>query len=291
MNIVQQTSTVHTGYLKGRPIRYIVLHYTAGTSSRRGVARNTAAMFGNPNNRAASADYIIDDGEIVQYNGDIANRYTYAVGGAKYNVNYTPLAGTLHGKCRNNNSISIEMCSTKANRKSLAASDTDWALSAAVVDQAVELTRYLMDKYHIPADRVIMHHHVTGKLCPQPWCLNTKRLAGWEQFRARLVAGETEDDMTEAEVRKIVAEAVEKAMRDTVLALNAETAAQPEPDWSVREGWWQKAAEAGLTDGSRPESPLKRDEAAAILGRLGLIPRDGEAARRASRAAEELGME
>ena len=107
MEIVKQTSTVHTSAYAGRPIQYIVLHYTAGTSSKGGVARNVASMFANPNNRAASADFIIDDSEIVQFNGDIRNRYTYAVGGDRYSVKYTSESGRLYGKCRNYNSISI----------------------------------------------------------------------------------------------------------------------------------------------------------------------------------------
>ena len=76
MDIIKKTSTVHTGYLKNRSIQYIVLHYTAGTSSAKGVARNIAAMFANPNNRPASADFIVDDGEIVQYNPNIKDRYS-----------------------------------------------------------------------------------------------------------------------------------------------------------------------------------------------------------------------
>ncbi len=207
LDIVQKTSTVHTGYLKNRSIQYIVLHYTAGTSSKKGTARNVAAMFANPNNRAASADFIVDDGEIVQYNGDIANRYTYAVGGAMYSVKYTPLAGMFYQKCKNNNSISIEMCSTKTNTKSLNASDTDWSISASVVDKAVQLTRYLMKKYNVPEERVIMHHQVNGKACPQPWCLNERRLAGWYQFKERIKQTEGgEPDMTEAETRKLFSE-------------------------------------------------------------------------------------
>lgn len=220
MDIVQKTSTVHTGYLKNRSIKYIVLHYTAGTTSRKGVARNVASMFANPNNRAASADFIIDDGEIVQYNGDIANRYTYAVGGAKYSVRYTSLSGVLYGSCKNNNSISIEMCSTKTNTKSLNASDTDWSLSASVVDKAVELTKYLMKKYNVPSERVIMHHHVNGKACPQPWCFNEKRLAGWYQFKNRIQGTEVKEDMTKAETEKMISDALtknNKALADQII--------------------------------------------------------------------------
>lgn len=216
MDIIQKTSTTHTGYLKNRSIQYIVLHYTAGTSSAKGVARNVAAMFANPNNRPASADFIVDDGEIVQYNPNLKDRYTYAVGGKPYSVRYTPLACTFYGKCKNHNSISIEMCSTKADKKSLQATDTDWSLSASVVDRAVELTKCLMKTYNIPADRVIMHHHVTGKLCPQPWCINTRRLDGWNKFKERLVDKKKEvEDLTKQETEKLIAEklvAIEKKL-------------------------------------------------------------------------------
>lgn len=222
MDIIKKTSTNHTGYLKNRSIQYIVLHYTAGASSKKGVARNIAAMFANPNNRPASADYIVDDGEIVQYNPNIKDRYTYAVGGKPYSVRYTPLACTFYGKCKNHNSISIEMCSSKANKKSLQATDTDWSLSASVVDRAVELTKYLMKTYNIPADRVIMHHHVTGKLCPQPWCLNESRLNGWYRFKKRL---EGEEDMTKQETEKLIAEMIDKAKPT---AYNTE---QEIPEW------------------------------------------------------------
>lgn len=212
MDIIKKTSTVHTGYLKNRSIQYIVLHYTAGTSSAKGVARNIAAMFANPNNRPASADFIVDDGEIVQYNPNIKDRYTYAVGGKPYSVRYTPLACTFYGKCKNHNSISIEMCSSKVNKKSLQATDTDWSLSASVVDRAVELTKHLMKTYNIPADRVIMHHHVTGKLCPQPWCINPRRLDGWNKFKERLTDKKKEvEDLTKQETEKLIAEMIDKA--------------------------------------------------------------------------------
>ena len=44
-----------------------------------------------------------------------------------------------------------------------------------------------------------------------------------------------------------------------------------EPKWSREEGYWEKATQAGMTDGSAPERPVKRDEFAAMLGRKGLL--------------------
>ena len=279
MEIVKHTSTVHTGYLKNRQIKFIVLHYTAGTSSKKGTARSVASMFANPNNRPASADFIIDDAEIVQYNPNIRDRYTYAVGGNKYSVKYTPLSGTFYGKCKNNNSISIEMCSSKANKKSLDATDTDWSISASVVDKAVELTKYLMQQYKIPADCVIMHHNVTGKLCPQPWCLNELRLKGWYQFKRRL-GGTTPDAKPEPdengdELDMTIDEMLKKMTNEQALVLlnkarNA-LSAKEEMDWSKKEGHWKRATDNGIVDGNRPQDVMTREEVVAILGRSNLV--------------------
>lgn len=186
MNIIKKTSTVHTTYKAGRPLKYIVLHYTAGTSSKSGAARGVAGYFGNPKNRFASADFIVDDAEIVQYNPDIRNRYCASVGGKKYSVKYSKESGTHYGICTNSNSISIEMCSNKKNKSSLGATDRDWYLTDATVKNALELTKYLMKTYNIPKENVIMHHNVTGKLCPQPWCIDNNALSNWYKFKAQL---------------------------------------------------------------------------------------------------------
>lgn len=44
-----------------------------------------------------------------------------------------------------------------------------------------------------------------------------------------------------------------------------------EPSWSTKEGHWKKATDKKITDGSRPEAPVKRDEVVAMLGRAGLL--------------------
>ena len=43
----------------------------------------------------------------------------------------------------------------------------------------------------------------------------------------------------------------------------------PEPDWRRKEGHWERATTAGIIDGSAPESPMRRDEVIAVLGRTG----------------------
>lgn len=181
MDIVQKNSTHNTGSKPGRKIEYIVIHYTAGVNSKKGTAINVANMFAT-SSREASADFIVDDETVVQYNGNIANRYTWAVGGSKYASKATKLAGIEYLKCTNKNSISIEMCSNKINKQSTSVSDDDWYITDAVVNNTIALTKQLMQQYHIDINHVIMHHMITGKLCPQPWCKNEAALVNWDNF-------------------------------------------------------------------------------------------------------------
>ena len=185
INIKMDTGTANTTVAKGRSIEWIVIHYTAGTSSAAGSAHNLAAWFragANPAN-PASADFIVDDENVVCYNPDIANRYSWGAGGAKYTKMSTSEGGRYYGKCRNSNCINIEICSNKKNRKSLSADDTDWYFTDAELALAAELVKHLMKTYGISADHVIMHHQVTGKLCPAMWTHSEAELEGWKKFR------------------------------------------------------------------------------------------------------------
>ncbi len=195
INITKCTSTTNTTAKSGRSIKYIVLHYTAGTTSKSGTAKSVAQYFANSSVQA-SADFIVDDENIVQFNPDIANRYCWSVGGSKYSSPSTSLGATLYNTATNANTVNIEMCSSKTNTSSLLASDTDWYFTDSVIENAVELTKYLMDLYDIDSDHVIMHHHVTGKVCPNPWCVSESRLSQWYAFKAKLTDSttETEDD-------------------------------------------------------------------------------------------------
>lgn len=195
LNIQKISSTVNTSYKNNRAIQWIVLHYTAGTRSIKGSAKSIANYFARPTTKA-SADYIVDDAEIVQYNPDPKNYYCWSVGGKKYSSMATSLGGKYYGICSNNNSISIEMCSNKKNTATLNASDDDWYLTEATVNNAVQLTKYLMNLYNIDADHVIMHHMVTGKWCPQPWCKNESALIGWNNFITKIKGAGTQSNVT-----------------------------------------------------------------------------------------------
>ena len=198
LNIQKISSTVNTSYKNNRTIQWIVLHYTAGTRSTKGTAKSTANYFARSTTKA-SADFIVDDAEIVQYNPDPKNYYCWAVGGQKYNNIATSLGGKYYGICSNANSISIEMCSNKRNTATLNASDNDWYLTDATINNAAQLTKYLMNLYNIDANHIIMHHMVTGKWCPQPWCKNEAALSGWNNFLAKVKGAGTPSNATPAQ--------------------------------------------------------------------------------------------
>lgn len=86
------------------------------------------------------------------------------------------------------NSIGIELCVRKRNTASMGATDKDWYFEDATVEAAAELTRYLMDKYNVPASNVIRHYDVTGKICPNPYVYNTTAHT-WDEFRKKISGG------------------------------------------------------------------------------------------------------
>lgn len=168
-----------------RKIEWITIHYTAGTLSNAGKARAIANGFAN-NGREASADYVVDDKEIYCCNKDIKNQYTWSVGGNKYPNKSCSESAKYYGICTNANSISIEMCSCKVNKKSLLATDTDWYFTENVLNLAAQLVVELMEKYKIDINHVIGHFHTTGKICPNPFCVNEAALSKWKDFKNRI---------------------------------------------------------------------------------------------------------
>src|SRR5690625_657270 len=134
--------------------KYIVIHETANT--RKGADANAhARLQASGNSRQASWHYTVDDKEIVQSFSD--NAQCWHAGNKYYNEN----------------SIGIEICVN---------SDGDFKKA---VDNAVKLTKYLMDKYNIPASNVIQHNKTSGKDCPRYLRAGNKGVT-WSDFKAKL---------------------------------------------------------------------------------------------------------
>lgn len=153
-------------------IKYIVIHYVGAL----GGAKANCQYYGG-GDRQASAHYFVGfEGEIWQCVED-AN-IAWHCGASSY----------VHPECRNANSIGIEMCVRKKDTSHLGATDHDWYFEDATVSSAVELTKYLMNKYGVSADHVIRHYDVTGKICPNPYVYNDGSHT-WNQFKSALSGG------------------------------------------------------------------------------------------------------
>lgn len=156
-----------------KKIKYIVIHYTANDGDR----SESNARYFQRNIVGASAHYFVDDHSITQ--SVLDDFVAWSVGGEKYPSTTITGGGKWHGKCTNENSISVELCDTVKNGKS------DFTEKTLV--NAAELTRFLMEKYDVPIENIIRHFDVVGKICPEPFVENRK---AWENFKERLI-----DDM------------------------------------------------------------------------------------------------
>lgn len=144
----------------GRPIKYIVIHFTANDGDTAAGNCNYFAGAG----RNASAHYFVDEREVWRSVRD--QDRAWHVGAKTYK----------HPECRNTNSIGIELCSRKdaAGR---------YYFKPETVANAVELTRAKMDEHGVPVERVLRHYDVTGKNCPAPFVEDPEQ---WEAFKDAL---------------------------------------------------------------------------------------------------------
>ena len=163
------------GYNVGRrtdPIMYIVIHYTGAE----GTAKNNIDYF-NRANRSASADFFVGhSGEIWQYTPDLKSYYSWHCGGGRQSSK----GGTFYGRCKNANSIGIELCTRKINGA--------WTFTDETVAAAKQLVRYLMEEYGVKRANVIRHFDVNGKYCPNVsgWLEPSGK---WDAFKASLTSG------------------------------------------------------------------------------------------------------
>ena len=255
MTIINRTGTNCTTVLQNRPYTFIAIHFTAGITSRKGSARNTAAWFANPQNRNGSADYIVDDSEIVCYNND-PNRYCWAVGDDSRRYSK---GGRLYGIARNRNTISIEICSSSKTGKVEQANGAAWYFTDAATQNALELAAFLMKRYGIPIENVVRHYDISGKFCPGiiGWNTNSGSDAAWRNFKTRLKAmtAESEEiDMTEKEMIALI----DKRIADKLNGADSKPS-----EWAESE--LAEAKELGITDGSRPQGYATRQEAAIMV--------------------------
>lgn len=159
MMLTQRNRTTH----KNRKNQWINLHYTANKTD---TARANANYFKSAY-RGASANYFVDPNSIYCV-VDPDNADSWAVG-RKFTA-----SPKYWGADTNKNSVNIEMCSNNG------------VITEATIQNTVDLVKFLMTKYGIPADHVVRHYDVCGKKCPgwEGWLPPNE--SKWNDFKGRL---------------------------------------------------------------------------------------------------------
>lgn len=153
-----------------RAIKYIAIHYTAGASSAPGRAVGMKSSW--EKTKKASADFGVDDRDMVQFNPDLKNYNCWSVGDAKKTAGG---GGQLYGKATNRNTISIEICSNlKKGYNASKVNHEGWYYTEESLENAAKLTKILMKKFDIDIDHVVRHYDISGKICPG--------IVGWNNY-------------------------------------------------------------------------------------------------------------
>lgn len=130
-----------------KDVKYIVIHYTGNNGD---TAKNNAVYFHTGNTRYAGAHFFVDQYGKV-YKSIPMNLTAWSVGDY---VTTSNGAGSYHGKCKNANSVSIELCDCANKNPSLK------------MEKAVEKLIKYIRKNCPNAETVIRHWDVSGKSCP-----------------------------------------------------------------------------------------------------------------------------
>lgn len=104
-----------------------------------------------------------------------------------------------------------------------------------------------------------------GKSCPGNYLFGKYGEIA-ERVNARL-KGEDED----MDINKLLSEMTDEQAYEIVRKAEMHAHTLPDDEWSEKEGWFKKARELGISDGSDPVRHMKRNEVMAVLGRLGLL--------------------
>lgn len=198
-------TTAHTGNYRPDEAPQSAIWFS---TTRRGATtrRQSNLRYFEQNVVKASAHYFVDDLGWMQSVDD---------GDTAWSVGTAGIYVQKHPECRNENSISIELCCRYAAGQ--------YAFSKKTVRNAAHLTRMLMTKYDIPIGNVLRHYDVVSKHCPAPWVDDESQ---WIAFRKRV---EEELDMTKQELLSL-----------------ANTGDHPS-DWAAEAASWAK--QMGLIQG------------------------------------------
>ncbi|WP_160674614.1 SH3 domain-containing protein [Clostridium sp. C8-1-8] len=151
--------------------KYIVIHDTDNRQFGANAMANRN-YFANHPDAEASAHYTVDQGNIIQVLEDNWRGWHC---GDRYN----PIIN-------NSNTIAIELCVNVDNNFD------------KTLENGIALTKYLMQKYNIPAENVVRHYDVSGKICPKMMIKDRPEL--WTYFK-QLISGQNQGNSSSTDAQ------------------------------------------------------------------------------------------
>lgn len=149
--------------MDSRDISYIVMHYTGNIKD---TAINNAKYYNTANGAQASAHFFVDDTSIYQ-SVELRDKAWHCGTTKTY----------YHNKCRNSNSIGIEMCCTAGNYTPSDITILNSAYLCAYLCKLIGITANQVDEY------VIRHYDVTHKECPR---IMVRDINKWIAFKQQV---------------------------------------------------------------------------------------------------------
>lgn len=144
----------------------------------------------------------------------------------------------------------------------------EWKVSDAAIEKCIELCVDICQRNDIK--RINFTGDKTGNLTMHKWFYNTNCPGVYLESKFPYIAREINkrlegDDMTEAEVRKIIKEELANILAGYNSKPSGWAADKKLLDGTIEPGILTQAKEIGITDGTRPLGYAKREEVAAMV--------------------------
>ncbi len=158
--VINKLSADKSNFREGRnkKIEFLVIHYTAND----GDSALSNCKYFKGKNRNSSAHYFVDENGVYQSVEDKDTSWHCGTKGTYY-----------HTKCRNENSIGIELCSKKDKYNK-------FYFEKKTLENAIYLINLLLKKYNISKQNILRHYDITHKNCPLPF---VEDYNAWKDFK------------------------------------------------------------------------------------------------------------
>ena len=236
----------------------ITIHHMAGNLT----VEQCGDIFSSPSRQASSNYGIGSDGRIACYVDE--NNRAWTTGGVDANGKEIYCCG-MTGSMNDHKAVTIEVANC-VNSEPWTVSDKAMAsLIRLCIDICIRNNISSLNYTGDPTGNLTMHKWFAYTGCPGTY-LESKFPFIADQVNKKLKQYINDNDVDPhiSEDEEMTGEQIYRALCEYLSSL-------PQSNWSVKEGYFDKAKELGVMDGMNPRGFITREQLAAVLGRNGLL--------------------